>query len=250
MSPKLNRSDIGKLARRLTPNVGAIESTTSKHLVLTFDDGPDPDETPRMIEVLRRHGATATFFVLLTRTRKHPSVLAELVAAGHEIGLHGPDHRALSDFSHREAIDRTIAAREELAQATGTEIRWFRPPYGSQSLSSFLATQRAGLTPVLWSATTWDWKAVPQQERIDNALDGARPGAILLAHDGQADSSDSADTSDDPGCDRAELMDQLLNRFGSRGLKGLSLGEALKTSKPRRTPRFVTRPVSEGSPSQ
>ncbi len=242
------RAAIGGLARRLAPNVGAISSTTSLHLVLTFDDGPDPHQTLRMLDVLDRHDSTATFFVLLTRTRRYPSILEKVIAAGHEIGLHGPDHQALSDFSHRVATDRTIAARDELEQQVGSRIRWFRPPYGSQSVSSFLATRRAGLTPVLWSATTWDWKVVSQEERIHNALKGAQPGAILLAHDGRADESDRADTSTDPGCDRVELMDQILAKVGSEGLRGRSLGEALATSRAQRTPRLVTRPPQRDAP--
>lgn len=242
MTPGTERSGVGSLLRRLSPNVGAITSTTSDDLALTFDDGPDPNETGRLLEILDRHKATATFFVLLTRTRRHPSVLAEVIAAGHEIGLHGPDHQALSDFSFRVATHRTIAARNELEQATGSPIRWFRPPYGSQSLTSYLASNRAGLTPVLWSATTWDWKAVPQQERIEKALAGANPGAIMLAHDGMADATDRADTVADPGCDRAGLMTELLKGLDHRGLAVRSLGEVLATAKALRTPRLMTRP--------
>ncbi|MGB3411280.1 MAG: polysaccharide deacetylase family protein [Microthrixaceae bacterium] len=246
MTPGTARSGVGSLLRRLSPNVGAIVSTTSDDLALTFDDGPDPYETQRLLELLDRHGATATFFVLLTRTRRHPSVLAEVIAAGHEIGLHGPDHQALSDFSFRVATHRTIEARDELEQATGSPVRWFRPPYGSQSLTSYLASRRAGLTPVLWSATTWDWKAVPQQERIKKALAGAGPGTIMLAHDGTADASDRADTVEDSACDRAGLMAELLEKLGDRGLAVRSLGEVLTTAKAMRTPRLTTRPPQPG----
>ncbi len=242
MSPGSARSGVGRLLRRLSPNVGAIVSTTGDDLALTFDDGPDPHQTQRLLELLERHGATATFFVLLTRTRRYPSILAEVIAAGHEIGLHGPDHQALSDFSFRVATHRTIEARAELEQATGFPVKWFRPPYGSQSVTSYLASRRAGLTPVLWSATTWDWKDVPQQERIDKALAGASPGAIMLAHDGTADSFDRADTVDDPDCDLAGLMAELLEKLGDRGLAVRSLGEVLSTAKALRTPRLTTRP--------
>lgn len=249
MSPISTRLRSRHLVHRLTRSVGSIRATTSDHLVLTFDDGPDPLQTHRILDVLNRHGATATFFVLLTRTRKHRSILADLVDTGHEVGLHGPDHRALSDFSYREAVERTVSARDELEQATGLAVRWFRPPYGSQSPSSYLATRRAGLTPVLWNATTWDWKAVSPQERVTKALEGGRPGSILLAHDGQADTDDGADDVAGPACDSAALMDELLHRFESKGLTGRSLGEALDTSRPLRTLRLSRRPIQGAAQS-
>jgi peptidoglycan/xylan/chitin deacetylase (PgdA/CDA1 family) len=208
-------------------------------VVLTLDDGPDPVVTPRMLEVLERHEATATFFVLLTRVRRHETVLQEIMAAGHEIALHGPDHRPLSQFSAREVGRRTAAARAELEDVTGRSVRWFRPPYGQQTPSRWAAVRRTGLEPVLWSATTWDWKpGVTDADRVARAIDGCRPGGILLAHDGIADQRDGVSDEPAPAVDRPRLLNQVLEHLGDGGLSGASLDHVLRTARPVRTMEF------------
>lgn len=218
---------------------GAVTGTTGTSLVLTFDDGPDPDLTPRVLEVLARHDAGATFFVLLTRARRHPDLIRRTLSAGHEIGLHGPDHRSLPSYPYRAARRRTAAARRELEAITGQPVRWFRPPYGDQSTSSFLAVRRAGLQPVMWSATTWDWKDVSPAERREKALGTAAPGGIVLAHDGTADVADAAVPASPVVCDTAALLDELLTEWRRRGIPAVSLGDALRTARPVYSLRFV-----------
>jgi len=239
--------DVVRWANRRNSRVGSIRSTTASPVVLTFDDGPDPEQTPRVLEVLRDHDATATFFVLLTRVDAYPGLLDEVLAAGHEVALHGPDHRALTDFSYQEARARTTAARERLEDRTGREVQWFRPPYGSQSFATLLATERAGLTSVLWSGTTWDWKDVSPDERRAKAAEGGRPGAILLAHDGLAGPADGADDGPPVACDRPALMGEVLDEYAARGLVGRSLGEALAAGRPVRTMRFSRRAKGPGA---
>jgi len=217
--------------------IGSITSTTSEFVAVTFDDGPDPAHTARVLEVLRRREATATFFVLLTRVRQHPELVDQILDGGHEVGLHGPDHLALTDFSHREAFARTVLAKQELEEALRGPVQWFRPPYGSQSISTLVATARAGLTSVLWTATTWDWKDVSPAERRAKAREGGRPGAILLAHDGTAGRADGADDGPPVECDRADLMDDVLEDYAVRGLLGRSVGETLAAGQAVRTLR-------------
>lgn len=241
--------DVARWANRHNSRVGSIRSTTASPVVLTFDDGPDPEQTPRVLDVLHRHGATATFFVLLTRVDAFPGLVDDVLAAGHEVALHGPDHRALTDFSYREAHARTHQAKQRLEDRIGREVRWFRPPYGSQSLATLVATERAGLTSVLWSGTTWDWKDVAPDRRLAKAAEGGRPGAILLAHDGLAGPSDGAEDGPPVQCDRPALMEQVLDEYASRGLVGRSLGDALATGRPVRTMRFSRRAKGPGGPA-
>ena len=208
--------------------LASVVATTAPSLVLTFDDGPDPANTPRVLEVLRDRGASATFFVLMTRVRREPRLLAELVAAGHEVALHGPDHRALTQFTGREVCRRTEDARRELEDVTGTAVRWFRPPYGAQTPATWLGVRRAGLVPVLWSATTWDWKpGVTDEQRLAKALESSAPGAILLAHDGVADGSDGVDDGPAPAVARAALVGRVLVAMSERGVGAVSLSSAL-----------------------
>ena len=223
-----------RVLRRVAAPVGSVVAvrTTEPEVVLTFDDGPDPVGTPAVLDALAAHGATATFFVLLTRVRRHPGLLERVVREGHEIALHGPDHRRLPTFPAREVQERTAAAARELEGLTGATPRWFRPPYGAQTPATWLAVRRAGLVPVLWGPTTWDWRDVEQDARVRKAQEGARPGAVLLAHDAFAGPDDGAERSGPgsppPDVDRADLVDRVLAAYADRGWRGRSLGDALQ----------------------
>lgn len=230
--------------RRAGAPLGSVVAvrTAEPEVVLTFDDGPDPVGTPAVLDALAAHGATATFFVLLTRVRRHPGLVERVLREGHEVGLHGVDHRPLPGFSFSEARARTAAGAAELQALTGTRVRWFRPPYGAQSPGSWLATRRAGLVPVLWGPTTWDWREVGQDERVRKAQEGAGPGSVLLAHDAFADARDGAADYGRglraPDVDRRELVDRVLTAYAARGWRGRSLGDALQHGRAVRAAHF------------
>ena len=232
------RSDLSRLLWLPNPWIGSVESTTSENIVLTFDDGPDPVQTPLVLRSLEAHGASATFFVLMSRTRRRPELVREIVAEGHEVGLHGPDHVDLTEFSYREALTRTADAKSELEEITGKPVRWFRPPYGRLGPSSLLAVHRAGLSVALWSASAWDWLPSSPTERWEVVLGAARPGAIFLAHDGIADCRDGVDDGPVAFTDRAAWIDEVLDEFDRRGLVGRSLGKALESGKKRKILRM------------
>lgn len=201
--------------------------TEATRFALTFDDGPVRPMTPRLLDVLRDFEAHATFFVLMTRARPDPGLVREVSAAGHEVGLHGPDHVSLRALPPREVRDRTRRARDELEDITGAPVTWFRPPYGEQSPAGWAAVRSLGLTPVLWSATTWDWKDVPQDERVAKALDGCSAGAILLAHDNFADVVDGVDDGPRPAVDKVELISRVLAGLSERGLTATTVSGLL-----------------------
>ncbi len=243
MSPsRTRRLAVGLKAalRRHSGPVGSVVAvrTERPHVVLTYDDGPEPGGTDAILRSLERHGATATFFVLLTRVRRNPGLLAEVVAAGHEIALHGVDHQPLVRFGYREARSRTSAARDELEDITGVPVRWFRPPYGRQNLLTWRAVTSLGLMPVLWGATSWDWRDLPQEDRVAKAQRGVRGGTILLAHDAFAGVLDGVEPTPEPVLDRGDLTDRILTAYAGRGLQGRSLRHALATGTAVREARF------------
>jgi peptidoglycan/xylan/chitin deacetylase (PgdA/CDA1 family) len=206
----------------------AVEVRTARpEVVLTFDDGPEPGGTDRVLSALAGAGATATFFVLMTRVRAYPGLLGEVLAAGHEVALHGVDHRALPTLAPEEVARLVRAGKAELEDATGRPVHWFRPPYGRQTLRNWRAVTGAGLLPVLWGPTTWDWRDVPAAERVAKAQEGVRPGAIVLAHDGFAGPADGACDGPPPVLDRGELVTRVLEGYGERGLRARSLEHAL-----------------------
>jgi peptidoglycan/xylan/chitin deacetylase (PgdA/CDA1 family) len=178
-----------------------------------------------VLAALADAGATATFFVLLTRVRRYRSLLDQVVAAGHEVALHGVDHRPLPAVPVEEVARLTRSGRAELEDATGHPVRWHRPPYGRQTLATWRAVARAGLEPVLWGPSTWDWKDVPPADRIARSRQGLRPGAIVLAHDGTAGPDDLADDGPAPVLDRGALVTEVLAGYAERGLAARSLRE-------------------------
>ena len=207
-------------------------------VVLTYDDGPEPGGTDKILEVLADHQATATFFVLLTRVRRYPSLLADVLAAGHEVALHGIDHRALTPLPYREIRRRTADGRAELQDLTGRSIDWVRPPYGRQTLRSWHAVRSTGLEPVMWGPSAWDTIDTPQVRRISQATDSATSGSILLCHDGFASTQDCVDDGPAPDLDRGELATRILGTLGDKGLRACSLATALETGRPVRTAWF------------
>ncbi|PRY49345.1 polysaccharide deacetylase [Geodermatophilus tzadiensis] len=221
------RAAARRLRRAAAPLAGSVVGvrTVAPQVVLTFDDGPEPGGTDRVLAALADAGATATFFVLLTRVRRYPSLLDEVVAAGHEVALHGVDHRPLPAVPVEEVARLTRSGRAELEDATGLPVRWHRPPYGRQTLATRRAVARAGLEPVLWGPSTWDWKDVPPADRIARSRLGLRPGAIVLAHDGTAGPDDLADDGPAPVLDRGALVAEVLAGYAERGLAARSLRE-------------------------
>ncbi len=140
-----------------TPGLAGIGQ--ADHVALTFDDGPDPLSTPAILDELDRLGWRATFFLLGPMVRRAPSLAAELTARGHEVGVHGDEHRSHLQRSPAAIRADLARARDSIAEATGVSPAWFRPPYGALSAGSLAGAHQLGLRPVLW--TTWgrDWRA-------------------------------------------------------------------------------------------
>jgi peptidoglycan/xylan/chitin deacetylase (PgdA/CDA1 family) len=218
------------VVKACTTPVGSVRGICTRlpHAVLTYDDGPDPVGTERVLDALAASGATATFFVLLDRVDKYRTLLHETVAQGHEIALHGIDHRRLTKFPAAEVGARVGAGKRRLEDELGKPIRWFRPPYGAQTPATWLAIRRAGLEPVLWGPTAWDWLDAPVAELAERAMERMSQGSILLAHDGYASDPDEPSGRPAPGFDRGELTTLVLEALSGRGLSGVSLADALR----------------------
>ncbi|MFN8074584.1 MAG: polysaccharide deacetylase family protein [Kineosporiaceae bacterium] len=202
-------------------------------VVMTYDDGPHPEGTPAVLDALAEASVSATFFVLLSRARRRPDLLARIVDAGHEIALHGLDHTRLDSYAPSVALDRQVRGREELEQLAGAPVRWYRPPYGGQSVASWSATLEAGLTPVVWSVVLEDWVTAPLDVLVGRGV-GAVAGDVVLAHDGFADAIDGSPDLDavEPEIDKGELSRGILAGLRSRGLRPVSLGDAVALGAP------------------
>jgi peptidoglycan/xylan/chitin deacetylase (PgdA/CDA1 family) len=153
-------------------------------VALTFDDGPHPEGTPAMLELLARHGAVATFFVIGEQVRVRPRLLARVGAEGHRVALHGDRHRLQSRLAPRVVRDDLRRGAAAIEDATGATPAWHRPPYGIYSPAGLDAVREAGLRPLLWSRWGRDWRRLTTASRIvARATRGLLPGDVILLHD-------------------------------------------------------------------
>ncbi|MFF5290643.1 polysaccharide deacetylase family protein [Paractinoplanes globisporus] len=173
---------VGPLRRRLLPGLAGLGHP--RHVALTFDDGPHPDATPELLDLLGRAGVRATFFLLGRMAEEHPGVARAIVDAGHEVGVHGYEHRLLlkqGPAATRFDLSRATAA---ITATTGAQPRWWRPPYGVANAAALLEARRLGLRPVLWTCWGRDWTATCTPDSVYRAvlrkLDG---GGTILLHD-------------------------------------------------------------------
>jgi peptidoglycan/xylan/chitin deacetylase (PgdA/CDA1 family) len=154
------------------------------HVALTFDDGPDPVATPLVLDALDELEWRATFFCLGSQADRYPDLVREIADRGHELGVHGYEHKSHLWRSAPALIHDLARARSTLEDLSGQPMRWFRPPYGGVSASSIVASRRHRFRMILW--TTWgiDWKPESTGETVAaNVRRTFVPGATVLLHD-------------------------------------------------------------------
>ncbi len=153
-------------------------------VAITFDDGPHPEGTPRMLEVLAELGATATFFLVGEQVAKRPALARQIVAQGHTVGLHGYIHRPHPTRRAEAMVDDFDRGVYAIADATGVEPRMHRPPYGIYSPHTLRMARERGLQPLLWSRWGKDWRKVTTPEQITRRVVGRiQAGDVILLHD-------------------------------------------------------------------
>jgi peptidoglycan/xylan/chitin deacetylase (PgdA/CDA1 family) len=177
------------VVRRFTPRLAG--EGRRDHVALTFDDGPSRASTPLFLDLLGRRGARATFFLVGEQIARDPGLAREIAAAGHELAVHGYEHRYLLGRSPARVRDDLARATDLVATAAGRSPRYFRPPYGVLTADAALAARSAGLRPVIWTAWGQDWTAEATAASVLSSLDGGirggiRGGATLLLHDADA----------------------------------------------------------------
>ncbi len=216
----------GRVPRAVTAPLGTFCVDTDERVhAITYDDGPDPEQTPPILDVLARRDARATFFVLSDAVRRHPDVAARIVADGHELALHGKDHRSLLTLSDREAVATVRASKDVVEEIVGTPVRLYRPPYGAHTLRQAIGLRRLGLDLTLWSGDAVDWLDGDEATIAGRAAAAVFPGSILLLHDTRADPETVRPGERLPAFDRAAVLDLLLARTRAAGFHELTAGD-------------------------
>jgi peptidoglycan/xylan/chitin deacetylase (PgdA/CDA1 family) len=209
----------GVLAPRLQMfgDVTCRGDAKSGGVALTFDDGPHPVTTRRILALLADADAYATFFVLGEKVERHPDVLKDLVAAGHSVGVHGYSHDRLYAFKSPSEVARDIARVQDLIEReAGVRPRWFRPPVGQVSPRTAEGAKRAGVDVVGWSVRGLDGLRRSDPERVARRIErGIEAGAIVLLHD--------AAEGDDFEPASLEALPKVLESVARKGLRVVPL---------------------------
>jgi peptidoglycan/xylan/chitin deacetylase (PgdA/CDA1 family) len=202
----------------LASRFGILRRHEGSGVALTFDDGPHPQGTPIVLEVLREAGAPATFFLAGEQVVRRPGLAAEIVAAGHRVELHCHRHRNALRLSARQFHDDAERGRAAIEEASGQAIADHRPPYGIYSAAALRACRERGWRPVLWSKWGKDWRGRATGGSIARrATKEIGDGDVVLLHDAAYYSA--------PGswARTAAALPIILEELGSRGLKAVSL---------------------------
>lgn len=160
--------------------------TEEKVIALTFDDGPDPEQTPLILDLLQKYDAKATFFTVGKRAENYPWILTREVIEGHEIANHTYTHPFFSRNTSISKITYEMQKTDDVVlQTTGAHIYLFRPPGGLYTDNLIAATKKMGYTIILWSwnQDTRDWASPGVGAIVRKALSGAHNGGIVLFHD-------------------------------------------------------------------
>lgn len=189
------------------------------YVAMTFDDGPHAQLTPKLLDILKARGIKATFYVVGQNVQQYPDIARRIVAEGHEIANHTWNHPSLPKLGAegvRKQIESTNAA---IVAATGVKPTNMRPPYGATNAAlNKRLDEQYGLKVILWSVDPLDWKYRNSKRVATQIIQGAHPGAIILAHDIHATTVNAM----------PEALDALL----AKGYKFVTVSELIAMDRP------------------
>ncbi len=205
-----------RAAQRRHPDILYLGQGSGRRVALTFDDGPHPRDTPRLLEVLQRHQVRATFHLVGKSAERHPDLVRHIHQCGHQLALHGYRHTPfpLEDSKTLRAelvhCQNIIASAADLSPAS---IRDLRPPYGLFSTRTLSHLRESGFRLVMWSCMPPHWMQ-PVGWSIHQVLDAVVPGAVIVLHDGHGH-----------GVRVAEIVDAVLPRIHALGYEFVTVEE-------------------------
>ena len=169
-------------------NVSVISSGTvhDKWIALTFDDGPYPPYTDRLLDVLKAKKIHVTFFLVAEQAQQYPELVRRMTAEGHTVGLHAFRHRDFLKLTEEEKRKDLEQGKNLLRDITGNNPVYWRPPHGFRDFSVMETAAAQNLTMVNWSVIPRDWTGIDSQEIFRRVMDKAEDGAIVLLHDGDS----------------------------------------------------------------
>lgn len=161
---------------------GIIKTINAPSIALTFDDGPNPEYTPQLLDLLKKYGVKASFFVVGSKVKAYPDIIKRMSQEGHTIGIHHFDHISswlLSPFHLKKQLQMTEQA---IVECTHEKVSFYRPPWGSFNIASLLLSKKYKV--IMWSKIFGDWKvAKGKNGLLEQLLQTTEAGSVLLLHD-------------------------------------------------------------------
>lgn len=185
-------------------------------IALTFDDGPDPANTPKLLAALREHHVHATFFVLGSQVRRYPGLTEEISREGNELADHGMSHRSLVAMRPTKIAYELQATADLIRELSGQPPAFMRPPYGSLNQVVVQKAHDLHMTVVLWTIDTRDWMGLSPGSIVNTVLSQLRPGSIVLMHDGGG-----------PRSKTVQAVAALLDDLSARGYRAVTMENLL-----------------------
>ena len=207
----------------LLPVIHRVVSSNTQ-VALTFDDGPDPQVTPAVLDALAAAGARATFFVIGRNLRAHPELGHQIVAAGHELANHSDAHPRTLNLRGTRTMQAEICRGAQAVQAvTGQPATLYRPPIGLKSPALARVARRLGIQVIMWSCHARDTGSASATQIAGRVLDRVRPGDIVLLHDGH-------DRAGAHRAQTAQAVQGILAGLKARGLEAVTVSELLQAN--------------------
>jgi len=205
------------------PDTFKIHGPRVKQIALTFDDVPDPRFTPQVLRILSEHKVKATFFVVGSRAKKHPDLVARIVREGHVIGNHSYNHPQFHKLTMSEYMEQIIRTENILYGLTGYKPKLIRPPYGDITESQLRWAKREGYKIVNWNVDSLDWKGIGKETVKKNIMASAGQGSIILQHAGGGSTSDLTGT--------IEALPEVIRELKKKGYMFVTVPKLLKIQK-------------------
>jgi peptidoglycan/xylan/chitin deacetylase (PgdA/CDA1 family) len=205
------------------------------YIAMTFDDGPSPETTPRLLDILKQRNIKATFFMIGQNAERNPAIVKRILAEGHEIGNHSWTHPQLSKLPDDRVTEEINKTQNAIKDASGYAPVLMRPPYGAiTARQKEWIEKQFGLSVIIWSVDPFDWKRPGASVIEQRILAGARPGAIVLSHDIHKQTVDA--------------MPATLDALAAKGFKFVTVSQLIAMNKPKSSPTPGPQSHPSGSP--
>lgn len=152
-------------------------------VALTFDDGPDPNYTPRLLDALTAEQVKATFFVIATKAALYPDLIQRMVSEGHQVEIHGLTHACVPLLRPKPSVSQIRGSVRILRDQCNVSPKWYRPTWGMINLPAWIAARVHGLRFITWSIMVGDWRLTEPQELLQRVMRRLHAGAIIVLHD-------------------------------------------------------------------